>query len=289
MRRLLILLCLLPPALAGAWGRQGHMTIALAAEDLLTPEGKRLVDTLRQAPGWEAYKPGDSRYFKRADEELAEFCQGPVRDLSLVAEWADAWREEHRETAPWHFVNTPVDGDGSLEAMQKACGDGCILTKLDQERAILRDRSADRTRRLEALLWVVHLVGDLHQPLHCADHGDKGGNAVGVFVAGRIANLHSAWDTQFFYVEHAKPSDLAADLLSKECRDVPAVGPLKQKDSWAWAQESFGVAKSFVYPQVQRNKGQFTRDEVDLAWPVVRTQLARAGVRLAAVINAAAE
>jgi hypothetical protein len=288
VKRILILLLLIPPTLAGAWGRQGHMTIALVAEGLMTPAAKQMVDELRRAPGWEGFEPGDSRYFKTADEELTRFCQGPEGGLSLVGDWADAWRERHPETGPLHFVNTPLDGDGSVAAMTKACGDGCILTKLDQEILVLGDRTADRTRRLEALLWVVHLVGDIHQPLHCSDNGDKGGNAVGVFVEGRIGNLHLTWDTGFFYVEHARPKDLAADLLSHECKDVAVVGPIDSQTPWVWARESYGVAKDFVYPQVQRNGGEFSRAEVDLAWPVVRRQLARAGVRLAAVLNGAA-
>jgi hypothetical protein len=159
---------------------------------------------------------------------------------------------------------------------------------LDQEILVLRDRTADRTRRLEALLWVIHLVGDVHQPLHCSDNGDKGGNEVGVVIAGRIENLHSAWDTGFFYVEHARPTELAASLLAHECKDVATVGPVNPETPWVWARESYGVAKGFVYPQVQRNGGEFTRAEVKLAWPVVRRQLARAGVRLAAVLNGAA-
>jgi hypothetical protein len=288
VKQILILFLLLPPSLAGAWGRQGHMTVALVAEGLMTPAAKRMVDELRRAQGWKAFKPGDSQYFKNADEELTQFCQGPDVDLSLVGDWADAWREQHPETAPLHFVNTPLDGDGSRRAMEQACGNGCILSKLDQEISVLQDREADRTRRLEALLWVVHLVGDVHQPLHCSDNGDKGGNSVGVVIAGRIANLHSTWDTGFFYVEHARPTELAADLLDHECKDVPAVGPVNPETPWVWARESYGVAKSFVYPQVKRNGGEFTRAEVDLAWPVLRKQLARAGVRLAAVLNAAA-
>jgi hypothetical protein len=288
VKRILILLLLVPPALAGAWGRQGHMTVALVAEGLMTPAAKQMVDELRRAPGWDEFKPGDSRYFKSADEDLTRFCRGPAGDLSLVGDWADAWRERHPETGPLHFVDTPLDGDGSRKAMEEACGDGCILSKLDQEIGVLQDRGADRTRRLEALLWVVHLVGDVHQPLHCSDHGDKGGNEVPVVLAGRDGNLHSAWDTGFFYVERARPADLAADLLAHECKEVGRPGRVGPESPWLWAKESFGVAKKFVYPQVERNRGDFTRGQVDLAWPVARMQLARAGVRLAAVLNGAA-
>ena len=279
---------LILPGSASAWGRQGHMTVALVAEGLLTPAAKQMVDELRRAPGWETFKPGDSRYFRKADEELTLFCQGPDENLSLAADWADAWRERHRETAPWHFVDTPVDGDGSTAAMEKACGEECILMALHRQILVLQDKGADKFLRLEALLWIVHLVGDVHQPLHCADNGDKGGNGVPIVLLVKQGNLHWAWDTGLFNVEHARPAALAGDLLAHECKDVAAVGPVDPKTPWTWAQESFGVAKNFVYPQVRRNGGQFTRAEVDLAWPMVRKQLARAGVRLAAVLNGAA-
>jgi hypothetical protein len=87
-------------------------------------------------------------------------------------------------------------------------------------------------------------------------------------------------------VEHSRPGELAPDLLAHECGEV-AVGD--HEDPRIWAKESFRVAKDFVYPQVQRNGGEFDRAEVGRAWPVVRKQLARAGVRLAAVLNGAAE
>ena len=277
------------PALGRSWGRQGHATIALVAERLMNPAAKHLVDQLRQAPGWEALKPGNNRYFRSADEDLIRFCQGPDADLSLVAEWADAWRESHPETASWHYVDTPLDSDGSPQALTLACGSGCILTRLESALSDLRNAGGAPLARLEALLWVTHLVGDIEQPLHCAERdGDKGGNSVGVFVGGRVGNLHSAWDTGFFYVEHARPKELAADLLAHECVDVLAEKGESIKDPAVWAGESFAVAKNFVYPQVEGNGGHFSGEEVARAWPVVRLQLARAGVRLAEELNWAA-
>jgi len=279
----------LPPQ-AWAWGSQGHRTVALVAEALLSPQAKSLVAQLRQASAWAALKPGSSPRYRQADRELALFCgSGPdAGSLDLVADWADAWRERHRDTEPWHFVDLPLDSDGSAEALDRACGGDCILTQLDASLALLNDPGADATRRLEALLWVVHLMGDLHQPLHCADHRDRGGNQVGVFLRGRVWNLHSVWDSGFFQVERARPGELALDLLSVECPKVPVPrhpGPLSFR---VWARESFGVAQSFVYPQCRRLDASYGPQDVDQAWPVLRLQLARAGVRLAALLNGVA-
>ena len=209
--------------------------------------------------------------------------------MSLIAEWADAWRERHPETGAWHYVNLDVEKGAGPGELAAACASGCVVTKLGAEEATAKDPDAEPRRRLEALLWIVHLAGDIHQPLHCAQrNADKGGNAVGIVLDGRIGNLHSAWDSGFFYVEHARPKDLAADLLAQECRALAAQGGVSSGDPAAWARESFGVAQSFVYPQADRTGGDFSHRDVDQAWPLLRLQLARAGLRLASLLNEAA-
>jgi hypothetical protein len=280
---ILVAALLLCPRAGFSWGRQGHITVALVAQGLLAPRAQRLVEELRHAQGWEALKPGRSRGFDKADQELTLFCVGGSGDLSLVGDWADAWKGRHRPTGPLHYVNLPLDGAGASD-LATACGSGCVVSQLREQLACLGDARRSQVERLEALLWVVHLVGDIHQPLHCADNGDAGGNDVTVTLGRKQESLHSAWDSGFFYAEHARPAELAAELLGKEAR-AQAAGPL---DPGAWAAESWGVAKSFVYPQLQACDGRFGRGEEAAAWRVVRQQLARAGVRLAAALNAAA-
>ena len=281
MRKLLAGLLLLP-ALAGAWGRQGHMTVALVAEGLLTPQARQLVDQVRGAKGWQELLPGRSRGFDKADAELAEFCQGPEGRLELVADWADAYRFRHRGTAAWHFVDLPLAGDGGPDALRQVCPEGdCLPAQLTNHYQVLKDRTAAPLARLEALLWVVHLAGDIAQPLHAATDDDMGGNERGVFVMGRVGTLHGAWDTGFFVKMRARPAVLAAELDGGPW----ARGPV---DPSAWAQESFRVAKSFVYPQFERTGGHYGAEDVRQAWPVVKDQLARGGGRLALMLNAAA-
>ncbi|MGH7441676.1 MAG: S1/P1 nuclease, partial [bacterium] len=284
----ILILLLLCPTWALAWGTQGHQTVAIVAERLMTPAAKQMVDEVRSAPGWQTLKPGYSRYFRNADRNLTLFCLGPDGKLSLIASWADAWREHHRYTGRLHFINTELNSDGRRADIQAACGGDCIVTQLEREEQILKDRKADRLERLQALLWVVHLAGDLHQPLHCADNQDRGGNKVFIRFLGRRDNLHWAWDTGFFHAERIQPKRLAESLLARECTQVPAVGTIDANTLWTWAGESFDVAKTFVYPQDQENNGDYDAAEVNRAWPVVRLQLARAGVRLAALLNQAA-
>ena len=192
-----ILIALTNASAAFAWGRQGHTTVALVAEGLLTPAAKQMVDQLRRAPGWEIFKPGDSRYFKKANEELDSVLPGAGWGLEPGGGVGRRMAGAAPGHGTPHYVNTPLSGDGSHDSMATACADNCILTELDKEIVILDDKEADPGLRMQALLWVVHLVGDVHQPLHCTDNGDKGGNMVGVFVGGRVENLHSAWDADF--------------------------------------------------------------------------------------------
>ena len=274
----------LMPASGWTWGRQGHMTVALVAEGLLTPGARQLVDQVRRAPHWRGLLPGYSRSFRNADAELTAFCQGPEADLALVGDWADAWKFHHRATGPLHFLDLPLDSDGGPAAEAAACGGGCVVSQLASQADVLGDGQRSPEERLLALLWVVHLAGDIEQPLHCSDNGDRGGNAVRVVVGRRAGSLHEAWDTGFFYAERARPTDLARSLLAHAAHDV-ARGPV---DPAAWARESWIVARDFVYPQERACGGAYGPQELAAAWPVVRLQLARGGVRLAEILNAAA-
>lgn len=277
------------PTPARAWSRLGHATVALVAEGLMTPAARQMVDELRRADGWAGLKPGDSDAFPSADEDLEAFCRGPRGGLGRVASWADAWQVGHRDTRPWHNVFTPVDGPATTEALEQACGDGCILTRLRQSLAVLLGPSTDRKAKLAELLWACGLVADLHLPLNCADHQDFGGQSDNVFFKHKAESLYAVWDSSLLLSAHAKAAELAQDLLAHECQDVPDVEGLDPDSPLDWARESFAVAKDFVYPQARRLQGAFTQADADEAWRVERRQLARAGVRLAFVLNAAAD
>src|SRR5262249_48901498 len=110
--------------------------------------------------------------------------------------WADEIRDRRPETARWHYVDIPLaahDYQPARDCQRTPRGD-CIIAALERERAVLADHGATDQRRSEALRFVVHLIGDLHQPLHCADDGDHGGNAVDVTFLGRPERLHAVWD-----------------------------------------------------------------------------------------------
>jgi hypothetical protein len=168
----MILVCsLLLPSVASGWGGTGHQVVALVAEDMLDGPAQKGIRELL----------GDA---KISDAEIAN--------------WADEIRRERRETASWHYVNIPYDATGFDRARDGRDGNN-VVEAIERQLKVLADRDAPVDHRREALKFVTHFVGDMHQPLHCADrNGDKGGNARLVFFPNqaKAVNLHSAWDTQ---------------------------------------------------------------------------------------------
>src|SRR6185295_5248767 len=118
----------------------------------------------------------------------------PDEKLSDVANWADQVRDARPESKPWHYVNVP-EGAKSFDAARDCAGGECIVAKLEEMQKKLADATTPKAERVEALKWVVHLVGDLHQPLHVSHGEDKGGNDIQVTFFGRPTNLHRLWDS----------------------------------------------------------------------------------------------
>lgn len=171
------------PALA--WGSEGHQVIATLAEQQLSPTARAEVQRLL------ALEPGAT--------------------LASVSTWAD----EHRspQTAPWHYVNFPR-GDCRYEAARD-CPDGrCVVEAIQKEAQILGSHAPDE-KRLNALKYLVHLVGDVHQPLHAGYQDDKGGNTYQLQAFMRGSNLHAVWDSGLIKYLNEDADTLAARLMGK--------------------------------------------------------------------------
>ena len=170
----------------------------------------------------------------------------------------------------------------------------CVVDKVEQFAAELGDPAVSETERILALKFLLHFVGDLHQPLHAADDQDQGGNKVSVLFGNRTVAepLHAYWDTAVVERLGRDPQAVADALL---------VGAENETAEWSvgtprdWAMESFGVARDVAYAvptKTETDAGGTAAHRLDAdyeasAADAARTQLARAGVRLAVLLNAA--
>jgi hypothetical protein len=163
----------------------------------------------------------------------------------------------------------------------------CVLTKIEQFERVLEDRTAAPEKRKEALMFVVHFIGDMHQPLHCSDNHDKGGNDVKLLFFGRPTNLHSLWDGGLLArmkTEDELFAEFDKDLTPKRTKKL-AKGKVSD-----WAEQSHRQGQVVVYGKLPKGEaGKPIPVGVEyqtLATPVVQEQLERAGARLAKVLNA---
>jgi hypothetical protein len=216
--------------------------------------------------------------------------------LEAVSVWSDELNGTDAAHPPWHYNDEPVCGSAPKAHY---CRDGqCNSEELNRLIAVLADRRQSVRERNEALKWVVHLVGDLHQPLHAADNADRGGNAVKVALEGVRArgrqSLHRVWDTELVTLalntrnRQRPPPDI--DALTAEAASVVLDGGQGSPD--AWASESNHLARNVAY-----NFPQFACDSVpsgivvlDAAYQeeaeaIVRERLLLAGARLAVLLN----
>lgn len=257
-----ISLILLMPATMFAWGGDGHQIVCLIAEERLTPAAKAGIHELL----------GDANI---SDAE--------------VASWADNVRRERKETGPWHYVDIPLDAPAFDENRDGQHGNN-VIDQINHFAAVLADHKASKRDRTEALKFLVHFVGDLHQPLHCAerDH-DKGGNGRLVYFLDqhRAINLHSVWDSSILL--HQKGAMRVLPFAMSLNSKITA----EQTDAWAkgavkdWANESHDVAVKVVYAGVPARGPVPKLDQayVDRATAAVDEQLEKGGVRLAVVLN----
>ena len=299
----------LAPA-ANAWGCKGHEVVALIAEQHLTPHAKAIaLHILAAAP---------------VDPNLTRYCPAAGDPLADASTWADDERRVRPETAPWHFIDIPR---GALKTdFAKYCppANGCVISALSDQLRILRDSSATTEARAEALRFVIHFAGDIHQPLHASTNNDLGGNCVPVTFFGQAPeesppgsgsfhpNLHSIWDVDI--IEHFSAGESSLGLANALNRKFAArIRAWQQQPAVfsAWAWESHELAEKIAYGELPRRipipepralnscsdlsaseREQLSQLDEKLAdsyenaaAPVVQEQLAKAGARLAALLN----
>jgi hypothetical protein len=281
---------LISPRTALAWGNEGHEVVALIAYDHMTPQARKEAMDLLAA-------------------DTNAMGVGP--DFASFATWADVYKysDDHRgpyiHTGDWHFANIELADKDVTKACSglklypgTAVSQGpdkvCVVDKINDFAAELHDKAAPQAERILALKYLLHLVGDLHQPLHSADNHDSGGNCQSVHTTdGATKKLHAFWDDDTVSGIDPDPSKAAAileaDITPGEIASWSAGAPSD------WAMEAKAVAIATAYttalkkPCSKRSPVSVTLDakyESD-AVQAAKLQLGRAGVRLAKVLNGA--
>jgi hypothetical protein len=284
------LIALLAPAASLAWGDQGHMVVALVANHYLKPEVRQKVTNPLA---------GDTTNLT------------PDHSIASEATWADKYRDSDRNTThvrynathEWHFVDIEIS-DGDIDsacfghpalASGTAASDGaardCVVDKINQFAAELGNPTTSADEKRMALQFLLHFVGDLHQPLHASDDHDQGGNAKKVKADGiATGKLHHYWDAEFVKLLGSSPNTVANKLIATI---KPAqIAAWSKGSPETWATQSYDASKLYAYGGLgSASAGKYTLSPsyVTRATNSTARQLGRAGVRLAKILNAALE
>ena len=297
---------------AWAWNDTGHKIASAIAWDNLTPEVRaRVVALLLKHPQYALY----------LEDKTAATPEERLRSAFMTAgTWADIVRTPVGKNRlynhpTWHYVDFPyVVGklpDGKIAEVPSAdwkpgTDPANNLQAIQKCEAELQDPKLSDEEKAVALAWLMHLIEDLHQPLHAVSmysqefpDGDRGGNLLMVNVGGSVNNLHSIWDSMMGRYEDLK---IINELVAKAVKDNPRqqlAEQLKKTDPKAWAEESLQLAKEVVYqngqlPYVSRQKfdadrkapiPELPKDYLDKGRVLAAKRLALAGYRLADELN----
>lgn len=278
----LLLLCLVLSAPARAWGDYAHRLTGRIAMANLTPHARIAV----------------RRILARSAAVDTPAC--PLATLEDASVWPDCVRggtgaqgDRFAFASTWHYQNIDVCAPFDPDAK---CADGnCVTAQIPRQLAILADRQASPAARAQALAFAVHFVGDMHMPLHIGDKRDRGGNdlaaAYGAKAPARM-NLHRIWDSELAERALTEPPAIVAQPASAAARRAAVGGSVP-----AWARESWELSRTLAYPALKAfpdtcaapstNRAVVDAAYITAATPALRRQVERAGLRLAALLNAA--
>jgi nuclease S1 len=240
-----------PDAVHARWWDLGHRIVARLAEPRLTPHTRAAVRDILGG-----------------------------QNLADASVWADNIRQYRHDADRLHYVNIPL-ADTVYDPARHCPRGQCIIAAIEHDRRVLADAAASPEERAEALRFLIHFMGDLHQPLHVADDGDRGGNSRDVIFLGHPTDLHKVWDgelidssglSQADYVEYLRRRMKSLDLKALERGSVVD-----------WAMEGHRIAVEHAYRLPA--DGRIGRAYVEANRPIIDYALIAGGVRLAKVLN----
>jgi hypothetical protein len=242
------------PTSAHAWGALGHRLVARLAESQLDPATRTEVERLLATEG--------------------------LQSLADIANWADNLRELDpelgRRSSRWHYIN--LGELGCRYDADAACpGGNCVVEAISAQAAILGDRSRSDAERLQALKFVVHFVGDVHQPMHGGNARDRGGNGFQVSLHGKGSNLHALWDSGLLRSARLDEEDYLTRL--QETAGEPQAAGEEAATPVQWAERSCAIAVEAYPPKATIADAYLAQHR-----PVAERQVRIAGRRLAALL-----
>ncbi len=254
IRQYTLFLIVMLPSIALAWGPAGHSMVASLAEKQVTTKTHAQIQRLLGILG--------------------------ASSLADIANWADemrsdpAQRELSRATSRLHYVNFS-DSRCHFDPA-RICADGqCVVTAINHYAAVLGDRDAADATRADALRFLVHLVGDAHQPLHAGYRPDRGGNNQQVRFNGKGSNLHAIWDSQVLASRHLRWNDYARRLERQSIAD-------DDENPVDWAEQSCRIARDDgIYPAGHA----INKAYLDRMRPIAERQIGLAAKRLAELLD----
>jgi hypothetical protein len=265
-----LLLCAAP---ALAWGPEGHRIVGELAQRELSPQ---------------------------AAAAVADLLRGePEPTLAGVSSWADQLRnsdpDRFKRTSRWHFVNFPRDDCNYVPPRDCPNGD-CVIAAIDAQRNVLADPGQPRQARIDALKFLVHFVGDVHQPFHAGYADDRGGNSYQVSLRTSIppeayardsyvdgvqgTNLHAVWD-YYIVANHDTDARRYANELASHAGVRNTLGDTSPPADWA-IESCRIVANESLYPDGHKLDAAY----LEKMRPIAERRLLQGGHRLAALLNA---
>lgn len=234
-----------------AWGQNGHRVTGAIAEQYLTPQAQQAISQIL------------------VNEDLAEASTYPDE---MRADPSEFWK---KTANPWHYVTVPAN-----KTYQEvgAPEEGDALTALSQFTASLKDPQASLEDKQLALRFIVHIIGDLHQPLHVGNGTDKGGNDVKLEFFWQDSNLHRVWDSELIDRRELSYTEWTT-ILSRKISAQQAEEWLVA-DPQVWIKES-GAIRDTIYPSSNKLSWDYLYQQM----PTVQQRLQMGGVRIAAYLN----
>lgn len=264
------------PGPAAAYWEYGHQTVARIAWLQMQPQTRvRVAALMRQG-------------------RLLDTPDCPVATIEQASVWADCIKpldERFAYAYSWHYQNVDVCRPFDLKG---PCKDGnCVSAQVERNARLLANPNVPPREKLIALAFLVHFVGDLHQPMHAGDHGDLGGNKVAAnygLIGGRT-NLHSIWDGWLAERAITTPPAGARALLAQV--PVGDRGRIAGGTVEEWSREMWAKSRDLAYRALAGDPCAATaserptlrEDQVRALIPTVRENVAEGGIRLARLLD----